>query len=325
MKPKLSVCMVTYNHEKYIKQAIESVLMQKTDFSYELVIGEDCSTDKTREIVIKYQNRYPNIIRVFLNKTNLSAGPNFIRTLKACKGEYIALLEGDDYWIDPLKLQKQIDFLDNDPEYSISSHNVYVTQDGRNDAPIEWLGTKHKESSTLEDILKYGSGGATCSLVFRRKQIFPLPKWYYSLPGGDWALQVLCTNKGKMHYFSEVMGVYQRGHPDNALKIAIRNARTEGVEIIGLSYKRTLNIINIFDKYFQYRYSKLLKNQIIYCYHNLAIIHIQNHKFQEASDYAWFCLKEIFGGYAYLSIKHIIDLIKIFFVSSYKFRILRTT
>ena len=161
MNLKVSVCMVTYNHEKYIAQAIESVLMQKTNFDYELVIGEDCSTDKTKKIIIKYQKRYPKIIRIILNKKNLGAGLNFVQILEACKGEYIALLDGDDYWTDPVKLQKQVDFLDNNPYYSISSHNVYVIQEGSKDKPVEWLGKKHRETSTLEDILEEVIGDFT--------------------------------------------------------------------------------------------------------------------------------------------------------------------
>ena len=109
-EPQVSVCMLTYNHEKYIAQAIESVLMQKTDFDYELVIGEDCSVDKTREIVKKFQLKCPNIIKPIYHERNVGASRNcFEFVLPACKGKYIALLEGDDYWIDSLKLQKQID------------------------------------------------------------------------------------------------------------------------------------------------------------------------------------------------------------------------
>lgn len=311
MRPKLSVCMVTYNHEKYIQQAIESVLMQKTDFYYELVIGEDCSTDKTKNIVIAYKKKYPRIVRMFINKINVGAGLNFIHTLKACKGEYIALLDGDDYWTDPYKLQKQVDFLNNHHAYTICSHNVYVTQDGSTELPIEWLGNTHRKTSTLEDILQYGSGGATCSLVFQKKSIFPLPKWYHSLPGGDWALQILSTTHGNMYYFNNVMGVYQRGHPNNALAIATQNARKKGSETIGLSYLNNLSIINTFDKYFNYRYTNLLKNQIIYCCHNLAIIYKQNNKFIEAKYFAWRCLKEIHSRTPYLSFKRIINLVKI--------------
>ncbi len=303
--------MVTYNHEKYIRQAIESVLMQKTNFDYELVIGEDCSTDRTKEIVLTYQKRYPNKIRTLINKRNMGAGSNFIQTLKTCKGEYIAVLDGDDYWINSYKLQKQVDFLESHPGYSISSHNVYVTQDGKNNPPIEWLGTRQKATLTLEDILEWGSGGATCSLVFRCQSINPLPEWYYYLPGGDWALQILCATQGKLYYFNEVMGVYQRGHPNNAHTIATRKIRKEGKETIGLSYKYTLDIVHKLDKHFQYRYSHFLKNQALYCYYNLAICYKQNKKYAKAKRYAKMCLREFHWRHPYFSIKRIIDLMKI--------------
>ena len=107
--PVVSVCMVTYNHESYIRQAIEGVLMQKTDFEYELVIGEDCSQDKTREICFEYQKKYPDKIRVLWWHENvLKLGGNGRRVRARCRGEFIAFYEGDDYWIDPFKLQKQV-------------------------------------------------------------------------------------------------------------------------------------------------------------------------------------------------------------------------
>lgn len=119
MQPIVSVLMITYNHEKYIAQAIDSVLMQKTNFDYEIVIGEDCSTDKTREIVLEYKAKHPDKIKLLLQEKNLGMIQNFIDTLKACTGKYIALLEGDDYWTDPYKLQKQVDFLEANPEYGL--------------------------------------------------------------------------------------------------------------------------------------------------------------------------------------------------------------
>lgn len=116
--PVVSVNMVTYNHEPYIRQAIEGVMMQKTDFEFELVIGEDCSTDRTREICFEYQKRYPDKIRVLWCDHNLyrnphPAGGNYERNLAHCRGGFIALCEGDDYWIDPRKLQKQVDVMRN--------------------------------------------------------------------------------------------------------------------------------------------------------------------------------------------------------------------
>lgn len=118
-QPIVSVCMITYNQEKYIAKAMESVIMQKTNFDYELVIGEDCSEDRTREICRNYKNKYPGKIKLFLQERNLGSNQNFIFTFQACDGEYIAMLEGDDYWTDPYKLQKQIDFLEANPDYGL--------------------------------------------------------------------------------------------------------------------------------------------------------------------------------------------------------------
>jgi glycosyltransferase involved in cell wall biosynthesis len=122
--PVVSVQMCTYNHEPYIRRAIDGVMMQKTDFEFELVIGEDCSTDKTREICFEYQKKYPGTIRVLWSEKNLGrnphpAGGNGKRTLVHCRGEFLAYCEGDDYWIDPLKLQKQVDAMRKHPSVGL--------------------------------------------------------------------------------------------------------------------------------------------------------------------------------------------------------------
>lgn len=109
----VTVAMITYNHESFIAEAIEGVLMQRTDFNYQLLIGEDNSTDRTREIILDYMKCNQDIIHLLPQEKNLGMIPNFIETLKACNGKYIALCEGDDYWIDPDKLQKQVDFFRN--------------------------------------------------------------------------------------------------------------------------------------------------------------------------------------------------------------------
>lgn len=108
----VSVWMTTYNHEKYISEAIDGVLNQKTNFSYELIIGEDYSTDNTRQICLDYKNKYPGIIKLILNNQNIGLITNYNTTLQKCKGKYVAYCDGDDYWSDPLKLQKQVDFLE---------------------------------------------------------------------------------------------------------------------------------------------------------------------------------------------------------------------
>lgn len=110
----VSVCVITYNHKPYIAQTLDSILAQKTNFDFEIVIGEDKSTDNTRVICQMYAAKYPNIIRLLDTTGNLGVVPNFIRTANACQGKYIAVLEGDDYWIDDYKLQKQADVLEQD-------------------------------------------------------------------------------------------------------------------------------------------------------------------------------------------------------------------
>lgn len=118
-EPLVSVKMITYNHAPFIAQAIEGVLQQKTNFPFELVIGEDCSTDGTREIVFEYQKKYPDVIRVITSDQNIGMKKNGYRTIKACRGKYIAFCEGDDYWHHPEKLQKQVDYLERHPECSM--------------------------------------------------------------------------------------------------------------------------------------------------------------------------------------------------------------
>lgn len=121
-EPLVSVRTSTYNHGKYIKYCIEGVLMQKTTFPFEFIIGEDCSTDETREIVFEYAKKYPDIIRVITADYNVGSKANGRRCIRACRGKYMAICEGDDYWTDPLKLQKQVDFLEANPNYVFCCH-----------------------------------------------------------------------------------------------------------------------------------------------------------------------------------------------------------
>ncbi len=129
-EPLVSVKMITYNHAPFIARAIEGVLQQKTNFPFEVVIGEDCSTDGTREIVFEYQKKYPEIIRVVTSDKNVGMKKNSLRVFRACRGKYIAFCEGDDYWHHPLKLQKQTNYLENHPECGLvhSSYDVYLIE-----------------------------------------------------------------------------------------------------------------------------------------------------------------------------------------------------
>jgi glycosyltransferase involved in cell wall biosynthesis len=131
MEPVVSVSMCTYQHERFIAQAIEGVLMQQTSFTVQLVLGEDFSTDGTRAICESYAAKYGDRIKLLPSDKNLGQSENLLRTLKACTGKYLASCEGDDFWTDPYKLQKQVDFLEANPEYVLCFHQVdVVDQDG---------------------------------------------------------------------------------------------------------------------------------------------------------------------------------------------------
>ena len=202
--------MITYNHEKYIGQAIDSVLIQETDFDYELVIGEDCSTDNTRAIVTEYQKQYPDKIRLLLPQKNLGAHENTRQTLAACCGEYTAYLEGDDYWTDSLKLQKQVDYLEAHPECTLCFHNVLLIEDGVDKLPQPVYGGEMRKFYEFADLIPQNFI-ITGSVVFRRAALeLPLPAWIDQMPMTDWPTWLLLAKKGRLGYLPDVMSVYRK-------------------------------------------------------------------------------------------------------------------
>ena len=207
-QPKVSVPMITYNHEKFVAQAIESVLMQETDFPVELVIGEDCSTDSTRKIVQEYAARYPNAIRALLPEHNLGMMPNAIATLTACRGEYLALLEGDDYWTHAAKLKKQVAAMESHPDWALCFHRVrFVSNETGETAGFMPPGPQ-RQVSTVEDLL-ITSPMHTCSILCRNGLVNPWPDWMLGLAMGDYPLQVLTALHGKIGFMDEVMADYR--------------------------------------------------------------------------------------------------------------------
>ena len=159
--------MPAYNHEAYIAEAIESVLVQKTDFKFELVIGEDCSTDNTRAVAENYARRYPEYIVLLEHPRNLGIWENDQSIIRACRGEYIAWLEGDDYWCSDTKLQRQIDLLDSRPDMSACFHRAKPLSD--KPLPITWRNgpADSKPVYTLDDLLEQGHFVPSCTAVFR--------------------------------------------------------------------------------------------------------------------------------------------------------------
>jgi glycosyltransferase involved in cell wall biosynthesis len=220
--PVVSVLMITYMHERFIAQAIESVLMQETDFSFELIIGEDKSSDATLDIVRRYEAAHPGEIRVLARDRNLGMMENLIDTYSACRGRYVALLEGDDYWTDRAKLQIQVEALDSHTDWSLCFHRArYVSEDG---SQVFGLGFEDiRPITTLADLLDRNYI-PTLSIMFPRALIDTFPPWYRTLQMGDWPLTILLARRGNIGFLERIMGDY-RVHPGGVYSGATERSR----------------------------------------------------------------------------------------------------
>lgn len=212
---KISICMITYNHEAYIAEAIESVLMQKTGIPYDLIIGEDRSTDSTREICEKYQAQYPEIITLLPDLGhNIGAMNNYIRTLKACDGEFLAILEGDDYWVHPQKLQMQVDFLMNHPDYVACFTDYDVIETGKASAKADdHIILLSSDRLSLTDLIQ-ANQIMTCTILYRNKIRDYQLDWMTYLKMGDWPTHMIHAQYGDFKYLPVVTGTY-RLHSSN--------------------------------------------------------------------------------------------------------------
>lgn len=207
---KVSVLVITYNHEAFIRQALESVLAQTVTFSLEIIISEDCSLDRTRDIVIEYQQRYPEIVRLLLSERNLRSNEVVARGLRVARGTYIALLDGDDYWISSRKLQRQSDFLDQNPNSAICFHNAKVIYEDRLGNSHLWNSPEQKKETSIDDLWS-GNFIATSSVMFRHNLSQQIPSWYIDMfPIGDWPLHILNAEHGSISFIDEVMSVYRQ-------------------------------------------------------------------------------------------------------------------
>jgi glycosyltransferase involved in cell wall biosynthesis len=257
--PKVSVAMITYNHEKFIAQAVESVLMQETPFAYEIVIGEDCSIDRTRDIVIDFQRRYPGKIRLLLADQNLGAQSNFAQTLQACQGQYVALLEGDDYWTSSQKLRKQVAFLDSHPECAICFHNATTFYDDGKHKPHSYCLAGQKEFSTLDDLL-LRNFIPTCAVMFRNRLFQGFPDWFCTLQIGDWPLHVLNAQHGQIGYINEVMAAYRK-HPGGVW----------AGQTLPWRWQQNIAFYEAVGAHLGVRYRRIVKSRISLCLFQLSV------------------------------------------------------
>jgi glycosyltransferase involved in cell wall biosynthesis len=245
--------MPAYNHERFVAQAIESVLAQKTAFRYRLLVGDDCSTDGTQAIIRSYAERHPDRIEFMFSPVNIGAlhrNRVALQLLRRATAKYVTVLEGDDYWTSPDKLQKQVDFLERHPECSLCFHNAEMFYDDGSRPSSYLRPPDQKEISTLEDVAT-GMVPIPCTVLFRNNLLGELPDCFYQVRNADWMLFLLLAEHGHIGYINEVMAAYRMHAGGNWAGL---NKRKQAKELV-----KTYKII---DARLNYKYSQAIAKKI---------------------------------------------------------------
>lgn len=262
--PKLSIALTTYNHGDFIIQALDSIIAQKPGFDYEIVIGEDHSTDDTRKLILEYEKKVPGLIRLLPSSGNKGYVRNFDETLKACTGEYIAVFDGDDIML-PGKLQKQVEFLDTHPDHVMVGHEVraFDSESGKTLRTIKPY--SKKEFYTIEDLIIYGSFFANCSKVFRRSHL-PAEGIDQRISAiADWYITMMIVDKSKIGYIHELLAEY-RVHGASIMQ------KLKGKQ----DFEDKMFILEKLNKRYGRKYERLFKNQLAYAYLIYGIDELNN-------------------------------------------------
>ena len=210
-KTIVSICCVTYNHEKYLAQCLEGFVIQKTNFKFEILVHEDASTDKTASILKEYELKYPNLFRCVYQTENQFLIQNTLTNIlfPMAKGKYIALCEGDDHWTDPLKLQKQVDFLEENPSLVGCFHNSICVDENSTIIEQQYFKKTDKKQYSQEDCLKVlHSSYSTAALIFKANAIQGQLELFSKI-GSDFILDIFITNYGDLYYLDENMSAYR--------------------------------------------------------------------------------------------------------------------
>lgn len=259
--PKVSVCMITYNHEKFIREAIEGVLMQECDFEVELILANDCSTDTTNEVIQNILKNHPRSHWINYNNHIINKGmmPNFIWALQECKGNYIALCDGDDYWTDALKLQKQVDFMETNKNYAACFHNATVINDG-NDLIGRFCDWNSNREIQAEDVILKGGGICpSASILFRNK--IHLPSFTLTTKAGDSALAFTLLGFGDFYYLKEVMCVYRKH--EGGVYTSINNNKEKKLADIKSNIKLLIDFRAYYGDRFMKFFNKAIQKQLL--------------------------------------------------------------
>lgn len=265
---KVSILCNTHNHEAYIASAIDGFLMQKTNFPFEICIHDDASTDGTSKIIRSYQERYPDLIKVITQKENQFTQGKIIMELSSAQasGTYLAVCDGDDYWIDPLKLQKQADLLDQNPQVSLCIHAFY--QKSVSSVRPQDLMQYYPEDKivTFEELLEgFGRGYGYNTYMFRRKDLH-MPEVFRSLRFTDLPRLMYSATIGDVAYLKEPMAVYRRGVPSSW---SVAQFKTPAIH--AENHRRLRQFYQDLDEVTHHRYSSLIQARIAYSELMIAI------------------------------------------------------
>ena len=263
-EPLVSVVCMCYNHEDYIEETLCSFFIQETSFSFEVLVHDDASTDRSAAIISRFQARYPSIIRtIYQNDNQYSQGrPQGSETREKCRGRYIAMCEGDDYWIYANKLQRQFDVLEARPEVSMCFHAAYQEdmKSGNHLEKICMHSTNDCYISLKQMILGGGGYCPTNSLFFRKDAVSNMPKFMRECPVGDAAIQLACAIYGRIYYLPLAMSVYRlnvSGSWTDRMRLDCIARLKHAAQI--LSFYRDLNIY-LEDKYKYIIRAKVIRN-----------------------------------------------------------------
>ena len=268
-KIKLQVVCITYNQAKFIKDALDGFVMQKTNFPFEVLVGDDCSTDGTSDIIAEYAKKYPNIIKHIRHEHNMGGQKNSIDIMKRVTAPYMALCEGDDYWTDPNKLQMQVDILENNKHLNGCFHRAEIRKEPNvkywySDSELKpdkqgrifWPNYNFHPKNNLCNIKDIIEGCiATASVVYRYDKNFQYPEWFEDVfIAGDRAMHSFMIKSGYFYYIDRPMSIYRMAKGSNS-------SDNGNLSNIAQTTQQWLDLFDKIDKYFDYTYKHIIEDE----------------------------------------------------------------